>query len=95
MSNLLSESVKLVPVLAKQVPGRLGQRGALVEGQLAKRGTANPAPVVESGGEVNAVRGDPRDLFPGHRVVDRPAVVRGLPPAAYVASEHRHWYLAV
>ena len=83
------DRVQLVAVLA-QVPAEgLEQAGALVEGQLPQRRAADPPPVLQHPGHVDAGGGDPGDLVAGHGVVQWPAFVGGgVPGALHVAAQH-------
>ena len=86
----VGELVELLAVLAQHRAQRLGQRRALVEGQLPQRGAAGRPAVGQRGAEVHAIRGDLGDLLPGDRVVDRGSAVRREPAAFYVTGQHRH-----
>jgi hypothetical protein len=70
------KAVQLTSVLPQHGADGLDERGPLVEGQHPQRGAAGGAAVLERGGEIDAVRGDPGDLLAGDRVAHRAPVGR-------------------
>ncbi|GAA3353831.1 hypothetical protein GCM10020366_08490 [Saccharopolyspora gregorii] len=90
-AGLRGQRVELIAVLAQVRGERLEQRGALVEGQPPQRGTADLAAVPQRGGEVDAGRGDPRDLLPGGGVVQRSALIRRRAPLPGDVAAQQLW----